>query len=319
MEITTDLEPLEQGLDQLRYTVQDLRDDHDRLGQRVQEIDFRHTDQDQRIEHLRGQLDDKMAEHAESLARTQAVANRLIARLDWLEHHVRAAANPHRARLDQADSRLRELAAKVRKGHHASSRLLPPSRRTYLETYVRQYQQRYTEHLEHVAAALRESRTLANTRPGDNSRASAAQTFGQARQRASTIANQLKRDRDTYNSARRELATDDQLQETNGPTIHAGQQARATLQARMRKRLSTAIAQRHVLPAWFATALGYGPPADRTVSWLDLAANVIAYRITYAVTDPVLALGSREPTNDDEPARLQWHQQLTRALQDLQQ
>ncbi|MDF4254606.1 hypothetical protein [Streptomyces sp. WMMB303] len=45
---------------------------------------------------------------------------------------------------------------------------------------------------------------------------------------------------------------------------------------------------------------------------MDLATQVLAYRVTYTITDHVLALGP-EP-DQHEPRRISWHHQLTRAL-----
>ena len=60
------------------------------------------------------------------------------------------------------------------------------------------------------------------------------------------------------------------------------------------------------------TVLGPVPPAHKTQEWMDLATQVLAYRITYEVTDKVVALG---PEPDRRvPRRTAWHRELTTGL-----
>ncbi|MEU2930794.1 hypothetical protein ABZ636_38175 [Streptomyces sp. NPDC007251] len=59
----------------------------------------------------------------------------------------------------------------------------------------------------------------------------------------------------------------------------------------LRGRLADSIRDRAVMPVWFVTVLGAVPPANKTQEWLDLATQVLAYRVTYDITDQVVALG----------------------------
>ena len=54
---------------------------------------------------------------------------------------------------------------------------------------------------------------------------------------------------------------------------------------------------------WFTTALGLTPPRSGAGEWLDLATEVVVYRITYKVTDPVLALGVKPDRNTQDQYR----------------
>ncbi|OKJ52739.1 hypothetical protein AMK29_30610 [Streptomyces sp. CB02261] len=63
---------------------------------------------------------------------------------------------------------------------------------------------------------------------------------------------------------------------------------------------------------WFVTALGPVAPAHKTQEWMDLATQVMAYRITYDVTDQVLALGPQPAAQGLR--RDQWHRKLSAAL-----
>ncbi len=56
-------------------------------------------------------------------------------------------------------------------------------------------------------------------------------------------------------------------------------------------RLADAIRDRAPLPMWFVTVLGPVPPAHKTQEGMDLATQVLAYRVTYGITDHAVALG----------------------------
>jgi hypothetical protein len=58
----------------------------------------------------------------------------------------------------------------------------------------------------------------------------------------------------------------------------------------------------------FATVLGMTPPAD-AADWIEVGTDLLAYRATYKITDPVVALG-REP-DPNASRRWSWHFRLT--------
>ena len=80
----------------------------------------------------------------------------------------------------------------------------------------------------------------------------------------------------------------------------------------LRGRLADAIRDRALMPVWFVTVLGAVPPADKTQEWMDLATQVLAYRVTYGITGQVVALG---PEPDEYGSRRhQWYRELTKDL-----
>src|ERR1035438_2341079 len=81
--------------------------------------------------------------------------------------------------------------------------------------------------------------------------------------------------------------------------------------------IPAALAHRALFPASFTTALGYSPPADGTTQWIAAAAELIAYRITYAITDPGVALGPRPAP--DQAIRAAWYNTLTTTLRNQRQ
>jgi hypothetical protein len=50
---------------------------------------------------------------------------------------------------------------------------------------------------------------------------------------------------------------------------------------------------------------------------MDVATSLLAYRVTYGVTDPVVALGS-PPVEAESARRRAWYQQLRRQFVELQ-
>lgn len=71
---------------------------------------------------------------------------------------------------------------------------------------------------------------------------------------------------------------------------------------RVRDRLDTADSAR--LPAWLTLVLGHHPVGEDVAEWMDTATSLLAYRVTYEVVDPVVALGEpprRSPAREVAP------------------
>ncbi|MDX3772195.1 MULTISPECIES: hypothetical protein [unclassified Streptomyces] len=93
--------------------------------------------------------------------------------------------------------------------------------------------------------------------------------------------------------------------------LEESDKAEKELTALLRGCLAEAIRDRSVMPMWFVTVLGPVPPAEKTQEWMDLATEVLAYRVTYQVTVTVVARG---PETDDIPGRWDWHDDLAERL-----
>ncbi|MFJ1929313.1 MULTISPECIES: hypothetical protein [unclassified Streptomyces] len=108
------------------------------------------------------------------------------------------------------------------------------------------------------------------------------------------------------------LAADRAATAVKQPAIAAGRRAEQRLTLALRSKLADAVSNRLLLPAWLATVLGPAPPARDTERWLECATRVLLYRLTYRVTDQVLALG---PSPDPEDKhRHEWWEELHTAL-----
>jgi hypothetical protein len=113
-------------------------------------------------------------------------------------------------------------------------------------------------------------------------------------------------------SAQAALAQDDSLRQAKASLIEEGDKAERKMSWLLRGRLVEAIRDRALLPMWFVTVLGPVPPAHKTQEWMDLATQVLAYRVTYGITDQVVALGPAP--NEYAPRRTQWYRELTQEL-----
>ncbi|GAB3946861.1 hypothetical protein [Micromonospora vulcania] len=155
---------------------------------------------------------------------------------------------------------------------------------------------------------MRHSATLATTARNSAEHRQAGAAFRAAHQGWTTASAQLTATTEAAEQAGQALQNDDERRAVHGPNVMTGDAARATLQGKLRERLSTAIADAALLPSWFTIVLGHQPPATGTQRWLDTAASLLMYRIIYAVKDPVVALGP-PPGNDED--RKAWHRSLT--------
>ncbi|MFB6992846.1 hypothetical protein ACFCX5_44260, partial [Streptomyces sp. NPDC056304] len=108
------------------------------------------------------------------------------------------------------------------------------------------------------------------------------------------------------------LAADRAAAADKQPAIAAGQRAEQRLTLALRSKLADAISNRLLLPAWFATVLGPAPPTRDTDRWLECATRDLLYRLTYRVTDQVLALGTRPEPEDEH--RHEWWEELRTGL-----
>ncbi|KAA9381061.1 hypothetical protein F5972_07015 [Microbispora cellulosiformans] len=83
----------------------------------------------------------------------------------------------------------------------------------------------------------------------------------------------------------------------------------------MRQRIAVAINQRALMPVWLTTALGH-PPAAQTDQWMNLTAEVLCFRISYNITDLVVALGN--PPAPAQRARHAWYRELSHLIGKLE-
>jgi hypothetical protein len=214
--------------------------------------------------------------------------------------------------LDQADPELTRLAEAAQRAHELTTMLASPDVRAACEQAIEAWNEWHRRHQELLECALSASRTIAFTSEGHASRQQAIDEFTSARARLATLQGHRQGCLNAATHARRQLDRDQQVRDRSQDEIDAGHLAWVAMNARLRTQLATALGHGAPLPAWLVMALGPAP-TSHSARWRDLAVELLAYRITYAVTDRAEPLGP-EPTSDDSPRRRQWHGELRRAL-----
>jgi hypothetical protein len=310
-----------QGQDSdLSYTVVQLRNDVDDLGVAIGNLP-------DRLKALDGSLDDvrialRQVQNRSIAVETTsndlaALVKRLDARVEWLERNIRLQAATAEVALDDVDSVEAHLAQVAEAGHVARSELLPPSGRSALEAAVTAHAEAVRTQFHHRDVAVEACAVLAETNWDDERHVDAVAEFrsavaerDKARQRARELAAPAL-------EAAAVLGVDEEQQVAVADVLAAGEHAWAALQYRLRTRVADAVGEGALLPAWFTTVLGPIPPAEDTRAWMDVATSLLAYRVTYGVTDPVVALGN-PPAEAETARRRAWYQQLRRQFGDLQ-
>lgn len=301
------------GLTRLTRDVGELRHDLDVLSANQQSLD-RHltTLQEDITEHLR-RLQRNLSEQIDE-AREIVALMRL--RLDWVERAVRYAGDLEPVDLDRADPALQHLVVRAERGVQAREALLSDAQRAAHRGVVDTFADLRARYAQQIDAAVRHSRDLAETPYGSAEHDEATATYRSLLDEIATAARELTNLRPQAEDCRRRLAADDELRPLHEPQVTTGDVARSTLNRRLRDRITAAVSGGALLPVWFTTVLGYGPPPSNTGRWLDTAASVLAYRLTYAVTDEVVALGD-PPGPGGSGYRQQWYRDLEAALREL--
>jgi chromosome segregation ATPase len=310
-----------QGQDnELSYTVLQLRNDVDDLGVAIGNLP-------ERLAALDGSMDDvrmalRQVQNRSIAVETTshdlaALVKRLDARVEWLERNIRLHAATTEVDLDDFDATEMELAQIAEAGHVARSELLPPSGRSALEAAVAAHAEAVRTQFHHRDVALSACEVLAETARNDERHVQAVAEFrtavagrDQARSRIRELAGPAL-------EAAAVLKVDEQQQIAVADVLADGEHAWSALQDRLRARVAEAVGEGALLPAWFTSVLGPIPPAEDTRAWMDVATSLLAYRLTYGVTDPVMGLG-RPPAEAETARRRAWYQQLRRQFGDLQ-
>jgi chromosome segregation ATPase len=310
-----------QGQDgELTYTVLQLRNDVDDLGVAIGNLPDRLNTLDSSLDDVRTALR-QVQKRSLAVETTSndlaALVKRLDARVEWLERNIRLQAATAEAELDDVDETEVDLAQVAEAGHVARSELLPPSGRSALEAAVAAHAEAVRNQIHHRDVAIGASEILAETSRDDDRHIAAVAEFraavagrDQARQRVRELAGPAL-------DAAEVLGVDEQQQVAVADVIAEGENAWDALQDRLRARVAEAVGVGALLPAWFTSVLGPIPPAEDTRTWMDVATSLLAYRVTYGVTDPVVALG-RPPAEAETARRRAWYQQLRRQFTDLQ-
>ncbi|MEU3356069.1 hypothetical protein [Streptomyces sp. NPDC037389] len=255
------------------------------------------------------ELDDDVRGHIHD---TEQALKRLTGRVQALEAHLLAAQGAPQADLDTIDPEWKKLARTATHGWHVRSGLLSDHQRDAHRRQVLHYEGALEERDEHRSKVIEAAGILASTPHGAPEFKQAVMDFGTSRSLAESHEQRARHLAGPAKTAQAALAQDDVLRQAKTSLIDQGDKAQKKLEWLLRGRLAEAVSRRALLPMWFVTVLGPVPPADKTQEWMDLATQVMLYRVTYEVTDQVVALGPE--LAEYAARRTAWHKELTRAL-----
>ncbi|GAB1339803.1 hypothetical protein ACE1SV_63930 [Streptomyces sp. E-15] len=291
------------------YAISNLTSKLSDIEETVERLEEGERSTTRRLETLESELQEaketaeaRSDELEESISATEAGLERLTTRVSALERHLRQAEGAVVVDLDvDREGKLRALGLAVEEGLAAEEALLPAHQRNVLQLQVTHYQQARQELARHRSAVREAAAVLASTPAGDPRRKKAEQAFTKAAAEAEKGQERIGRLAKNAQGARAQQAADNARRAKAAAVIEAGQRAYTQLRVRLRSRLSDALTGTDLLPVWFTTALGPMAPPRRAEEWLETALDVLSYRVTYQVTDPVLALGSAPDGSQPPP------------------
>ncbi|MFB6756295.1 hypothetical protein ACFCX6_35855 [Streptomyces sp. NPDC056353] len=255
------------------------------------------------------ELDDDVRGHIQD---TDQSLKRLTGRVQALEAHLLAAGGAPLADFDTIDPEWKKLARTASHGWHVRSGLLPRHQREAHRLKVREYEGAVAERDEHRDKVVEAAGILASQPRTSREFKQAVMDFGMSRTLAASHDQRARQLAGPAQTAQAALAQDDTLRQAKASLIEQGDKAERKLNWLLRGRLADAIRDRALLPMWFVTVLGPVPPAHKTQEWMDLATQVLAYRVTYGITDHAVALGPAP--NEYVPRRTEWYGELTKDL-----
>ncbi|MFH8753668.1 CopG family transcriptional regulator [Streptomyces rimosus] len=304
-EVTSELSDVSAKLYDLETSVAELEG----IPRRVDSLEYGLQEAKEETERLDSDLSDLRAE----ISGVGGSVSRLTTRVAALERHLRQAKGAVVADLDDRGGELHALALVVEKGIAAQSGLLADYQRASLQTAGTRLHNALEERRQHRHTVLAAAAVLAATPAGDPKRKAAVRNFKTYAPKAQEIHGRIAKLRADAQKSQADLAADDALRATHRKTIDAGQRADTKLRMRLRSRLSDVLSGTDLMPVWFHTAFGPMAPSRGTNDWLDAATDVLAYRATYKVTDPVVALGP-PPDGPRNSRRALWYKELKQEL-----
>lgn len=276
---------------------------------------FSQAQQDAEILRSRvGEAERRQGDHQDALQDLAARMHRTKTSLDRIERRIRASGEVEVVDLDAVGTELRGAAGLAAASEAAREQWLSEDDRQMRTDQIAAHDQAVTDARRNARKAIEACADLAALDWDASSHRAVRARY----HRACTDWNQARlRITSSVGAARQaqsELCDDDARRAADAETINFGDQAWILLITRLRTSIAQACAGRKLLPVWLDTQLGSTPPVGEAERWLDAATDLLAYRITYGVTDPLSALGQMPP--DADARRSAWHRRLRIVVQD---
>ncbi|MFD3622459.1 hypothetical protein ACFWWT_46415 [Streptomyces sp. NPDC058676] len=293
----------------------DLETEHQTLSRRfgyTEDLDYELrairdeiSEHDNKIDKVEEDLGDRIGE-------TEQAINRLTQHVRLLDGQIKISKGVPQADLETVTKDQRALTRTMVQGWSARSLLLGDHARVTHQVRVRHHRETEAKHREARAAVVEAVGAFTTSRYGTSGHSEATTRLRTAIADERRLRQDLTRQERGAKESARALADDAATRANQQPAMSAGDRAEKRLTLALRSRLADAIKSRSLLPAWFVTVLGTAPPARGTEQWLETATGVLLYRLTYEVTDQIVALGPQPPESDRY--RGSWYDQLRKDL-----
>jgi hypothetical protein len=245
---------------------------------------------------------------------------RLQQQVRALERAVRVADGVPQADLDDVSAETRALAAEAARWDDLHKELVTKEQRARYEEEISRLDSVRSAHAQCDLDLLDVLSVLAST-----DRATRARGDAESRLRALTTRRRTLLDEEipaaveAAEQARLALREADAVEARVVPQLERAERAWQDLQLRLRTRITDALASNALLPTWFGHALGVAPPSGTSGdAWIRTAASVLAYRVTFGVTDQALPLGPPAGEEaDTTERRWTWRARLESDLDEL--
>lgn len=257
-------------------------------------------------------VQDDIQDVGDGVAELTRQLTQLTQQVEGLDRRVRTGGAADACDLDDVGERLTALARQAETARKLTATLLDDAERQQLRYQLQRYQTWREQQDRLRATALDASGTLADTAMDQTEHEDAARAFQAAQTRLADLAEQYQQLRNAAQDAQHRIDEDDARRRQRARALNAGAAAWTTLLAEIRDLIGNAVNRGKLLPVWFTTALG-GTPTPDAGGWADTAAKLVAYRMTYQVIDPLVALGP-EPTDDAPAHQRAWYRQLDTEL-----
>ena len=309
-----DTSKLQRDQSSMRYDLDRLESAQESLAERLRHL--RDYDLDKLERGLQDELAQLGVDLRENIDEARTAVKSLASAVAWIERQIRADGNLTPVDLDTADATMHGLALRAERGRESQDALLDDSQRAGHTRRIDAYRELRATIKTSTFRALDHCRVIAATDLADPRHVDAGVGFMQELRTIEATRARRPAAQKAAEESQRALDHDDQQRGVHGPQVMTGEAASSTFNSRIRDRISTALRDGALMPTWFTTVLGHQPPADVTEQWLRTATSLLAYRITYTVTDPIVALGA-PPASGDTDRRAAWYQELDRAMRQL--
>jgi chromosome segregation ATPase len=263
----------------------------------------------------RSETGSTLSRHDEQLRELSATVKRLATQVTWIERHIRTSGAVRSVDLDQVDPDLAALAATGEAGRRAAEELLAPFARATLEDSVTGHRGAVERRRTAEQALIDACGELAGTERTESAHREARGAYLAAKAEVAAAVRQVAALETEAEQGRTRLALDDEERRRTHAAITAGERAEAQLLTRLRTKIAAAVGDGAMLPTWLTGPIGPMPPPGSAQRWMDVAAGLLAYRITYDMDDPDDALG--ELPRAAVPDRRRWYEDLQRGVREL--